>query len=78
MREPADEIRQTLERLASDPEGLAARLEELGKNLIVMAAMVRAEAAANGGTRDPGGVDDRVRVQAVGPGGNVLSDTTTN
>lgn len=75
------EVATLLRRIVDDPEAAADQLEEMAARLMAAARTLRSQASKrddSGGTRDPGGMTDRVQMRVVGPDGKTKNYIDTN
>jgi hypothetical protein len=70
-------VASMLELIASDPITAADKLEEMGRGMLELAQRLRESPPAAGGTRDPGGMSDRVRMRVVGADGQIKQQIDT-
>lgn len=64
------DLRNLLARVMAGDPSAADELEALAGRLHDIATRLRAGQAGEPGTRDPGGMTDRVQMQVVGPDGH--------
>ena len=68
------DLQEILQEMAERPLMAAERLEGMAGGLLELASRLRQSAE---GTRDPGGMADRVAIRVVGPDGEIKQETTT-
>lgn len=67
---------QALAQLQSDPDGAADRLEKLAAKLLEVAKQLRSRKTLSD-FQTPGGMGERVRIDVVGPDGQVKQQVDT-